>query len=239
MPQKEKSTADRAQLICARQVTAAGRRLLLMLDKAIVSLREPAPVLDSEAIARCADVSGQFSYIIEAAFFDAPFAQRCSSELRCLRSGFSRCARELSVNDLKRARAALQDCRDNVNALVWAAERVLRDAEKDAQRAIVDEEHDSRPASESPESDMPVLGDHQEEFQREMSAFDSLLPDLLRSHPGVFVAVFEGQVIDKDEDEFVLAERVERTHRDRFVLIRRVSQEMTQDFLESPEVDMR
>jgi len=74
-------------------------------------------------------------------------------------------------------------------------------------------------------------------FLRESDAFDRLLPDLLRTRRGRFVAIHNGQVIDEDMDEFVLAERVERSFRDRFVLIRRVSEFAQEDFLESPEVD--
>lgn len=72
-------------------------------------------------------------------------------------------------------------------------------------------------------------------FLRESEAFERLLPDLLRTRGGRFVAVHHGQVIDEDMDEFTLAERVERVYRNRFVLIRRVSELPQEDFLESPE----
>jgi hypothetical protein len=75
------------------------------------------------------------------------------------------------------------------------------------------------------------------EFVREVDAFDRLLPDLLRTRSGRFVAVYHGKIVDEDTDEFALAERIERTHRSEFVLIRRVCREPIDDHLESPEVE--
>jgi len=240
MAQEQKSSADRAQLDCARQVTAAAIDVLSMLDAEIVSLTDLAAVQSSEAWARCADASERLLHTIEAAFVDTRLAQSCASHLRTLHSTLSECAGQLRAGDFRKARAALQDCLDSLNAMVLTAERVQRDAGKDLDRDMVDERQHPQPASENSESKVVALCDYHEEFQRETSAFDALLPGLLESSlAGAFVAVSGGQVIDKDEDEFALAARVERTHRDRFVLIRQVSQRTTQDFLESPEVDMR
>jgi hypothetical protein len=220
-------------------VTAAGIHLLSMLDAEIVLLTDLAAVQPSEACARCADVTEHLLHIIEAAFPEALLGQSCGSHLGRLRSRLSECAAQLRAGEFRKARATLQDCRDSLNAMVLAAAQVQRDAGKDLDRDMVDERQQPRPASEDFESNVVALRDYQEEFERETSAFDALLPGLLGTLAGAFVAVSGGQVIDKDEDEFTLAARVERTHRDRFVLIRRVSQRMTQDFLESPEVDMR
>jgi len=76
-----------------------------------------------------------------------------------------------------------------------------------------------------------------EEFERESTAFARLLPHLLRTAPGRFVAVYGGKVVDTDADEFALAERVQRNFRGRFVLIRCVSESLPEDRLESPEVE--
>ena len=43
-----------------------------------------------------------------------------------------------------------------------------------------------------------------EAFERESAAFHRLLPTLLQTRPGLFVAVYGGQVIDEDADEFAL-----------------------------------
>lgn len=77
----------------------------------------------------------------------------------------------------------------------------------------------------------------QQEFERESEAFERLLPSLLLTRPGRFVAIHDGLVMDEDVNEIALARRVESTCRNKFVLIRRVSQDATEDYLESPEVD--
>ena len=74
-------------------------------------------------------------------------------------------------------------------------------------------------------------------FLRESAAFERLLPALLDVVPGRFVAVLDGRVIDQDEDEFSLAERVIGHYPKRFVLIRRVSRESFEEYLESPELE--
>jgi len=74
-------------------------------------------------------------------------------------------------------------------------------------------------------------------FLRESGAFDRLLPNLLQTRAGLFVAVSHGQVIDEDADEFALARRIEQTHRSEFVLIRRVCTDVIEHHFESPEVE--
>jgi hypothetical protein len=76
-------------------------------------------------------------------------------------------------------------------------------------------------------------------FRREFDAFQRLLPGLLNTQLGRFVAVHNGQIIDEDEDEFALAERVERAHRSEFVLIRQVLQDLPEEHLNSPEIETR
>jgi len=85
-------------------------------------------------------------------------------------------------------------------------------------------------ARSEPENDLNA-------FHRELAAFESFLPDLLRRQRGRFVAVFRGSVVDEDEDEFALARRMEVGHRNDFVLIRRVAAEHSEDHLLSPETE--
>ena len=59
-------------------------------------------------------------------------------------------------------------------------------------------------------------------LDREKEAFDRMLPDLLLSKPGKFVAVYGGKIIDEDADEFELARRIEAAYRDAYVLIQAV-----------------
>lgn len=74
------------------------------------------------------------------------------------------------------------------------------------------------------------------DFENEDDAFRELLPTLLRTHTERFVAIQEGKVIDEDEDEIALARRLEQKHRGRFVLLRKVTQQVNHDaYFESPE----
>jgi hypothetical protein len=50
------------------------------------------------------------------------------------------------------------------------------------------------------------------QWQRERQAFHRLLPDLLKTHGGHFVAIHEEQVVDCDDDIVQLALRVYRKH---------------------------
>jgi len=72
-------------------------------------------------------------------------------------------------------------------------------------------------------------------FQREQTAFQLFLPLLLKTHLGMYVALADGNLVDEDGDEIRLARRIEQGYRNRFVLIRQVCQEDTEDQLPSPE----
>jgi hypothetical protein len=47
----------------------------------------------------------------------------------------------------------------------------------------------------------------EDKFRREQQAFSKLLPELLRTHRGQYVAIHEGQVVDSGEDQIDVAER--------------------------------
>jgi sugar phosphate isomerase/epimerase len=48
----------------------------------------------------------------------------------------------------------------------------------------------------------------QTKWEREYRAFLRLLPELLKTHRGAYVAIHEGQVVDTGDDELALASRV-------------------------------
>jgi len=58
--------------------------------------------------------------------------------------------------------------------------------------------------------------------QRELAAFRQMLPNLLLTHNGEFVALSDGKLIDQDKDEFALAERVSHKFPGKFVFIQEV-----------------
>jgi hypothetical protein len=75
-----------------------------------------------------------------------------------------------------------------------------------------------------------AVSDHPdfEDFKKEYAAFEAMLPELLASCPGKFVAVFRGRVVDMDSDDFELARRVQTKYEDKFVLIHLVTAEPDQ-----------
>ena len=76
------------------------------------------------------------------------------------------------------------------------------------------------------------------DFEQESAAFQELLPHILQSHKERFIAIRDGKIIDDDIDEIALAQRLEKTHRNEFVLVRKVTPEVErEDYLESPETE--
>jgi hypothetical protein len=65
----------------------------------------------------------------------------------------------------------------------------------------------------------------------ELTAFGHLLPGLLSTHKGQFVAVYNSNIIDRDSDEFLLAERVARQSLAGPVLIQQITEVPCQEFL--------
>jgi hypothetical protein len=82
-------------------------------------------------------------------------------------------------------------------------------------------------------------GNRLAQYERESAAFDILLPTLLDTMRGKWVAVREAKTVDQDLDEFELARRVEKNFPGQFVLIRQVTDQQFESIqLESPEFDM-
>jgi len=72
-------------------------------------------------------------------------------------------------------------------------------------------------------------------FELELAAFQKALPSLLKSHPGKYVAMLGGEIVDEDNDEFALAGRIEDRYPKQFVLIRRVS--LDEDVEDIPSIE--
>lgn len=73
-------------------------------------------------------------------------------------------------------------------------------------------------------SPFPLHEKHQEMAQ-EVEAYKALHPQLVKSYLGKFVALFQGKLIDHDEDVVVLSQRINEKLPDEVVLIRRVEPE--------------
>lgn len=66
---------------------------------------------------------------------------------------------------------------------------------------------------------------------QEQEAFDAMIDELRANYLGQYVAVYQGKVIDYDEDITILCNRTEESHPEQTVLIRQV--------LSEPEPELR
>jgi hypothetical protein len=62
-----------------------------------------------------------------------------------------------------------------------------------------------------------------EQMQREEAAFEAMREQLFVTHPGKYVAVQHGKVVDQDERELDLLQRVQARFPDQLVIVREVT----------------
>jgi hypothetical protein len=75
-------------------------------------------------------------------------------------------------------------------------------------------------------------------IRREEEAFRAMHTELLAAYPGEYVAIYRGQVVDRDPDQFALYRRIEATYADAAVLIRQITLEPQETYVfRSPRVD--
>ena len=80
----------------------------------------------------------------------------------------------------------------------------------------------------------PPIYDGGAEFDamdQEVAAFETMHEELWKKYPNQFVAVYQGQVIDFDEDEWNLLARIDEKYPDEVVLIRQVQSELPGDII--------
>ena len=78
--------------------------------------------------------------------------------------------------------------------------------------------------SETIHQAFPPLHVHEKRasMQQEVAAFEANHTDLWQQYPHQFVALYQKQVIDHDDDELALVERIEARYPDEVILIRQV-----------------
>ncbi len=76
-----------------------------------------------------------------------------------------------------------------------------------------------------------------QKFEREREAYLRLKPQLLQTHPGQFVAIYQGEVVDVDQDKQALAERVIERYGNEPVYIQLVAEELRAFEIPSPETE--
>ena len=92
-------------------------------------------------------------------------------------------------------------------------------------------------ANDSLDSDDPSLTC--DPFLREVDAFERMLPNLLSTRPGEFVAIYHQQIIGLSTDRAELIRRMQTDRPGCEVLIRRISSDQRTVYLRSPIVEQR
>jgi hypothetical protein len=46
------------------------------------------------------------------------------------------------------------------------------------------------------------------QFEREVAAYEAMWPELLKTHKGKWVAIHQGQLVDEDDDDHALLNRI-------------------------------
>ncbi len=101
--------------------------------------------------------------------------------------------------------------------LVDLLEQILASAELDEEETLVDEDP---------------------EVEREMQAYIAMHPLLKKTHFGKHVAVYDGRLIDTDDDYDALTRRIDAQYPDRFVWISKVAEEPIKTFVfRSPRLE--
>jgi hypothetical protein len=59
-------------------------------------------------------------------------------------------------------------------------------------------------------------------MSREIAAYENMHSELITTHDGEFVAVFDGKLIDHDPDELALMRRIDTRYPNEVVLLKRV-----------------
>lgn len=74
-------------------------------------------------------------------------------------------------------------------------------------------------------------GEEADAMDCEVAAYEAQHAELWEKYPNQFVAIYEGQVIDSDTDEWHLLARLEESHPDDVVLVRQVKPELPGDIV--------
>lgn len=76
-------------------------------------------------------------------------------------------------------------------------------------------------------------------LSKEIAAFDQMLPDLMKTHRNKWVAILKGKLVDSDDEEQTLTDRVLEKFGDRTMLIRQVTETPRVYHVNSPTLTPR
>ena len=73
-------------------------------------------------------------------------------------------------------------------------------------------------------------------IKQEIAAYEQMKPELLKTHKGQFVAILNGELVDSDDNQSALANRVYDKHGYRTMLIRKVVEHEPIYFMGGPQL---
>ncbi len=66
--------------------------------------------------------------------------------------------------------------------------------------------------------------------KNEQLAYHALHPILLAKYIGKYIAIYKGKLIDQDDDQLALVDRLDNSHPNQFVLVRQVQPNPEQEY---------
>ncbi len=76
----------------------------------------------------------------------------------------------------------------------------------------------------------PQASERSDPMERKIAAFQQIHASLLKRYRGEYVAIYQGQLVDHDNDKVALLERIEQTYPNKFVLMRPVQEQPEREF---------
>lgn len=78
------------------------------------------------------------------------------------------------------------------------------------------------PSSTSATASQFIVASDGDAMEEEIAAYEELHPELVSEHLGQYVAIYEGRVVDFDNDRLALRQRIHETYPNEVVLVRQV-----------------
>jgi hypothetical protein len=79
-------------------------------------------------------------------------------------------------------------------------------------------------------NDPQIFEERQSAMRREEAAYQAMHDELYENYPGQHVAIFQGQLVDRDEDSVALYRRIRQKYPGEFVLMTRVKRERVETY---------
>ena len=125
----------------------------------------------------------------------------------------------------QRVLGAAQQSQRDVQELLLDAITLMFSGTPQSSSAALDAELHQHAIDESMISPSPFFAHPQQaEMEAEVATFESMHDQLWATYPNQYIAMHQGSVVDHDDDESYLVERIDKIYPDDVVLIRQVQE---------------